>query len=106
MNEGPGLSEFMPSDTDLVARDPDLIALTGDFLTMESMGSRGCLTEAMRPLLPIADRCVAIFGNHDHEAPDHVIAAMEALGIRLLVDDEAAFETPVASISVAHTCAC
>ena len=82
----------------LVARDPDLVALTGDFLTMESMGSPGVLEEALRPLAPIADRCVAIFGNHDHEAPDHVREAMKALGIRLLIDDECCVDTPVGSV--------
>lgn len=85
---------------DLVGREPDLVALTGDFLTMESMGSPGCLEQALAPLRPIADRCVAIFGNHDHEAPDHVVAAMADLGIRLLVDDEATFETPVGPVQV------
>jgi predicted MPP superfamily phosphohydrolase len=84
--------------TELVARDPDLVMLTGDFLTMESMGSPGCLEEALQPLRPIADRCAAIFGNHDHEAPDHVRDAMQAIGIRLLIDDEICFETPVGSV--------
>ncbi len=84
----------------LVERDPDLVTLTGDFLTMESMGSPGCLKEAMAPLAPIAERCVAIFGNHDHEAPDHVRHAMSALGIRLLIDDEACFETQVGPVQV------
>lgn len=85
---------------DLVARDPDLVALTGDFLTMESMGSPGCLEEALRPLAEISDRCVAIFGNHDHEAPDHVRDAMEKLGIVLLIDEEACFETPAGRVQV------
>jgi predicted MPP superfamily phosphohydrolase len=84
----------------LVARDPDLVMLTGDFLTMESMGSPGCLEEAMQPLLPIADRCAAIFGNHDHEAPDHVRDAMAAIGIRLLIDDESCFDTPIGRVQV------
>jgi predicted MPP superfamily phosphohydrolase len=84
----------------LVEREPDLVALTGDFLTMESMGSPGCLEDALAPLAPIADRCVAIFGNHDHEAPEHVRAAMEKLGIRLLIDEEACFETPVGPVQV------
>lgn len=84
----------------LVEREPDLVALTGDFLTMESMGSPGCLEEALAPLRPIADRCVAIFGNHDHEAPEHVIEAMATLGIRLLIDEETAFDTPVGSVQV------
>lgn len=85
---------------DLVGREPDLVALTGDFLTMESMGSPGCLEEALAPLRPIADRCVAIFGNHDHEAPDHVIAAMSTLGIRLLIDDETTLETALGPVQV------
>ncbi len=84
----------------LVAREPDLVMLTGDFLTMESMGSPGCLEEALRPLEPIANRCAAIFGNHDHEAPDHVRDAMKVLGIPLLIDDEACFETPVGPVQI------
>jgi predicted MPP superfamily phosphohydrolase len=84
----------------LIARDPDLVLLTGDFLTMESMGSPGCLEEALRPLVPIADRCAAIFGNHDHEAPEHVRDAMKAIGIRLLIDDEACFETPIGRVQI------
>ncbi len=84
----------------LVEREPDLVALTGDFLTMESMGSPGCLEEALAPLRPIADRCAAIFGNHDHEAPEHVRDAMKAIGIPLLIDDELCFETPVGPVQV------
>jgi predicted MPP superfamily phosphohydrolase len=84
----------------LVSRKPDLVMLTGDFLTMESMGSPGCLEEALRPLTPMADRCAAIFGNHDHEAPEHVRDAMRAIGIRLLIDEEACFETPVGSVQI------
>lgn len=85
---------------DLVESDPDLVALTGDFLTMESMGSPGCLEEALAPLRPMATRCVAIFGNHDHEAPDDVRAAMAALGIRLLIDEETTLDTPVGPVQV------
>lgn len=84
----------------LVAREPDLVVLTGDFLTMESMGSPGCLEEALRPLAPIADRCAAIFGNHDHEAPEHVREAMREIGIPLLIDDERCFDTPVGPVQI------
>jgi predicted MPP superfamily phosphohydrolase len=80
--------------------DPDLIALTGDFLTMESMGSPGCLEDALRPLAAVADRCVAIFGNHDHEAPEHVVDAMQALGIALLIDDEVCLETDAGHVQI------
>ena len=85
---------------DLVARDPDLIALTGDFLTMESMGSPGCLEEALRPLGPVADRCVAIFGNHDHEAPEQVHSAMQKLGIPVLIDAELCLTTPAGPVQI------
>ncbi len=84
----------------LALRDPDLITLTGDYLTMESMGSPGCLARALAPLAPLSDRCVAIFGNHDHEAPDHVRDAMKELGIRLLIDDEACFETAAGPVQI------
>ncbi len=84
----------------LVEHDPDLVALTGDYLTMESMGTPGCLEEALSPLRPMADRCVAIFGNHDHEAPDEVIRALRALGIRLLVDDETCLRTEAGAVQV------
>lgn len=84
----------------LVERDPDLIALTGDYLTMESMGSPGCLARALAPLAPLADRCVAIFGNHDYEAPEEVRDALKSLGIQLLIDGEACFETAAGSVQV------
>ena len=84
----------------LVEREPDLITLTGDYLTMESMGTPGCLVRALAPLVPLADRCVAIFGNHDHEAPEHVRDAMKELGIRLLIDEEACFETAAGPVQI------
>lgn len=84
----------------LVEREPDLIALTGDYLTMESMGTPGCLVRALAPLAPVADRCVAIFGNHDYEAPEHVRDALRELGIRLLIDEEACFETPAGKVQI------
>jgi predicted MPP superfamily phosphohydrolase len=84
----------------LAERDPDLVALTGDFLTMESMGTPGCLQEALAPLVPIADRCVAIFGNHDHEAPDEVVETMAALEIPLLIDDETCLATGAGRVQV------
>ncbi len=84
----------------LVARDPDLVTLTGDFLTMESVGSPGCLEQALSPLRPIADRCVAIYGNHDHEAPHQIADAMRALHIPLLINDELCFSTEAGSVQV------
>jgi len=85
---------------ELVEREPDLVLLTGDFLTMEGMGSPGALTEALAPLRVVSQRCFAIFGNHDHESSDEVRAALAANGIRLLVDEEVVVETVVGPVQV------
>ncbi len=84
----------------LVDRDPDLILLTGDFLTMESNATPGALAAALEPLRKHADRCFAAFGNHDHEAPDEVRHGLETNGIRLLVDEEALVETRVGPVQI------
>ncbi len=84
----------------LLANDPDLVLLTGDFLTMEGRGSPGALASAFAPLRRAGGRCYAIFGNHDHEAPEEVRAALEANGVRLLVDEEALAATPVGPVQI------
>jgi hypothetical protein len=84
----------------LVARQPDLVCLTGDFLTMEGSGTPGALAEALAPLRPVAERCFAIFGNHDHEAPAEVRSALAANGVRLLVDEETTFDTAVGPVQI------
>ena len=85
---------------ELVAQDPDLVLLTGDFLTMEGSGSRGALTQALAPLRGISARCVAIFGNHDHESPEEVAGALATNGIRLLIDEEHLLDTPVGPVQL------
>ncbi len=77
----------------LVEHQPDLVLMTGDFLTMEGMGTPGALAEALSPLRELPGRCFAIFGNHDHEAPDEVRSAIAASGTTLLIDEEARVET-------------
>jgi predicted MPP superfamily phosphohydrolase len=84
----------------LLRHDPDLVLLTGDFLTMEGMGSPGALAEALSPLRDVAERCFAVFGNHDHEAPEEVRGALEAIGVRLLLDEEAVAHTPVGPVQI------
>jgi predicted MPP superfamily phosphohydrolase len=83
-----------------IERDPDLVLLTGDFLTMEGGGSPGALAEALDPLRKLDGRCFAIFGNHDHEDPDEVRHALESNGVHLLVDDEAVVDTPVGRVQI------
>ncbi|MDE0884101.1 MAG: metallophosphoesterase [Myxococcota bacterium] len=85
---------------ELVAREPDLILLTGDFLTMESNATAGALAEALSPLRELPGRCFAVFGNHDHEAPDEVKAGLSANGVRLLNDDSCAAETPTGPVQI------
>lgn len=84
----------------LLAREPDLVLLTGDYLTMEGRGSPGALAEAFAPLRRAEGRCFAIFGNHDHEAPDEVRTALAMNKVTLLVDEEAVTETPFGKIQI------
>ena len=85
---------------DLLAHEPDLVLLTGDYLTMEGNGTPGALAESLRPLKQVPGRCFAILGNHDHEAPDEVRAGFEANGVPLLVDDETTVETAVGPVQI------
>lgn len=84
----------------LLGHDPDLVLLTGDFLTMEGQGSPGALAEALEPLQAFSERTFAIFGNHDHESPDEVRDALEHNRIRLLLDEEAIAQTEVGPVQI------
>ncbi len=84
----------------LLAHDPDLVLLTGDFLTMESRGSPGSLAEALSPLQARPGCCFAVFGNHDHEAPEEVRAGLASNGITLLVDEEARVDTEAGAVQL------
>jgi hypothetical protein len=70
-----------------VAAAPDLVLLTGDFLTMESHLDPDLLAEALAPLAPLAGRTFACMGNHDHEAPATVREGLSRAGVTLLVDE-------------------
>jgi len=83
-----------------VARDPDLVLLTGDLLTMESQHDPAWLTAALAPLKALPGRCFACLGNHDHEALPTVRAALAANNILLLVDDLAIAETPLGPVEI------
>ena len=83
-----------------VAREPDLILLTGDYMTMESQQSPEHLVRALAPLAKARGRVFACHGNHDHEAPAIVAEAMRANGITLLLDDEAVVETPAGPVQI------
>ena len=85
---------------ELMRHDPDLVLLTGDFMTMESSGTPGALAEALEPLAAVGDRCYAVFGNHDHDSGDEVRSALKQHGVRLLVDEEAVAATPVGPVQI------
>ena len=79
---------------------PDLVLLTGDFLTMESNATPGALAAALAPLRALPGRVFACRGNHDLEAPQMVARELEAVGARLLIDEEAVVETPAGPVQL------
>lgn len=83
-----------------VAKNPDLVLLTGDFLTMESQESASYLAEALSPLRALPGRVYACRGNHDLEAPGVVAEACVSAGVRLLVDEAAVVETGAGKVEL------
>jgi hypothetical protein len=83
-----------------VARDPDLVLLTGDFLTMESQRDPAWLTDALAPLAALDGRVFACMGNHDLEAPDTVRQAMASIGAALLIDAATTIDTPAGKVQI------
>lgn len=83
-----------------VAREPDLVVLTGDFLTMESHGAVDDLAYALGPLEALAGRVFACRGNHDLEAPETVAEGLARVHACLLIDDEALVETPAGKVQI------
>jgi predicted MPP superfamily phosphohydrolase len=80
--------------------NPDLVLLTGDFLTMESHEDPGLLAEALSPLAPLAGRTFACMGNHDHEAPATVREGLSRAGVTLLVDELAVASTRLGPVEI------
>ena len=83
-----------------VARQPDLVLLTGDFLTIESNRVPGALDRALEPLSSMPGRVFACLGNHDHEAPHAVRRALAMHGIQLLVDEATEVDTPIGRVQL------
>lgn len=83
-----------------VKEAPDLVLLTGDFLTMESQASAEPLMRALGPLSALPGKVFACLGNHDHEAPEIVRKALAHNGIPCLVDDERIIDTRLGPISI------
>jgi uncharacterized protein len=83
-----------------VAHEPDLVLLTGDFVTMESHNAGDALAHALAPLRPLAGKVFACLGNHDHEAPATVEHALAAAGARLLVDEATVVDTDAGRVQI------
>jgi hypothetical protein len=83
-----------------VSRKPDLVLLTGDFLTMESQGDPELLRRALEPLREMPGRVFACFGNHDHEAEETVRTALTGSGVTLLVDEERVVSTEAGPVQI------
>jgi uncharacterized protein len=83
-----------------VDREPDLIVLTGDFLTMESQSDPEVLTRALAPLGAYSGKVFSCLGNHDYEALETVKGALAANGVQLLVDDAAELKTEAGSVQI------
>ena len=83
-----------------VAENPDIVVLTGDFLTMESMSDPELLTTAFEPFRAMHGRVFACHGNHDLEAPEVVARALARNGIRLLVDASDEIETEAGRVQI------
>lgn len=83
-----------------VAADPDLILLTGDYLTMESQATPGCLADALAPLQALEGRVFACRGNHDLEAPAMVASELAQVGVRLLIDEAVVVETELGRVQI------
>ncbi len=83
-----------------VARNPDLVLLTGDYLTMESQSDPSLLASALEPLKALPGRVFGCFGNHDHEAPAIVRGAFAHIGATLLIDQQALVETEAGPVQI------
>jgi predicted MPP superfamily phosphohydrolase len=83
-----------------VEKSPDLVLLTGDFLTMESQADPQLLERALAPLRALPGRVFACLGNHDHEAPAIVHNALRNNGVTLLVDESTSLETAAGRVQI------
>lgn len=83
-----------------VEKAPDLVVLTGDFLTMESQADPRLLEQALAPLAALRGRVFACLGNHDHEAPLVVRRALAENGITLLVDEAITVQTAAGRVQL------
>jgi len=82
-----------------VERNPDLILITGDIMTMESQNVETVLA-ALKPLARAEGKVFACHGNHDLEAREVVRQVYETLGVRLLIDESEVVDTPSGPVQI------
>lgn len=82
-----------------VEREPDLILVTGDLMTMESQDV-GIVHAALEPLARAKGKVFACHGNHDLEAREVVSQAYTMLGVTLLVDEATVVQTAAGSVQL------
>ncbi len=82
-----------------VDRNPDLILITGDIMTMESQNVETVLA-ALQPLEAAPGKVFACHGNHDLEAREVVRQVYARLGVELLVDASVVVETPAGPVQL------
>jgi hypothetical protein len=82
-----------------VERQPDLILITGDLMTMESQAV-DIVATALEPLSALPGRVFACLGNHDYEALPVVTEAYARTGVRLLVDEEHVAQTDAGPVQI------
>jgi hypothetical protein len=83
-----------------VKDQPDLILLTGDFLTLESQLSPDPLARALMPLSKLKGRVYACFGNHDHECPELIDDALKRAEVDLLLDRAVDVDLPWGKVQI------
>lgn len=84
----------------IVSNDPDLVLLTGDFMTMESQRDVEALRYALEPLAAMRGRVFACRGNHDLEAPETPATVCAELGISWLIDSAERVETAIGEVEI------
>lgn len=82
-----------------VERNPDLILITGDIMTMESQNVESVLG-ALAPLAAAQGKVFACHGNHDLEAREVIRQVYGQLGVELLVDASVVVETPAGPVQI------
>lgn len=82
-----------------VARDPDLVLITGDVMTMESH-DEDAVVQALAPLASLSGRVFACHGNHDLEARRVLARAYARVGAQLLTDEAVTVTTPAGEVQL------